>query len=223
MPIITIASGKGGTGKTTTALALATLLAERFPQADPNADPDVMLLDADAQHSASWAVDQQQEAGHDLDFHVTQVSPSDAQMIAKVGLLGYRWVVIDTAAAIADRALLAALKVSDLTLMPIPPDAIDIDALIKALVEVVLPSRAEYWVVLTRIDLRRKAAAEDALEALRGRGLKVLDAWIRESAAHKRSHLEGKPITAFTGRDRLACTDYRKVLGLILQALEEKA
>lgn len=215
MPIITVASGKGGSGKTTTALALAALLARVYPTKEDA--PQVLLLDADAQHSASWAVENQIKAGNEPGFDISQVGADDAPLIGKVDQLGYPWVVIDTAAAIADKAFRAALEVSALTLMPIPPDPMDIDALIKALKGVVLPSGAEYRVLLTRVDPRRKAAGVDALAMLDGAGIKVLPCYVREFAAHKRSHLEGKPVTAFTGRDRTAAADYEAVFKALLE------
>lgn len=229
-PVITIASGKGGSGKTTTALALAALLARYSPPADRafqcgdrteySAEPTVLLLDADAQHSASWAVENQIKAGYTPGFDLAQVGPNDVPMIARVDRLGYAWTIIDTAAAIADEAFRAALKVSDLTLMPIPPDPLDIDALVKALTGVVLPSRAAYRVLVTRVDPRRAQSGQDAIDTLESMNLKVMPFYVRELAAHKRSHMEGRPLTSLTGRDRVAAADYERVFKLLLEELD---
>jgi len=82
--IISIVNTKGGVGKTTTAVYLATAL---------SCQDRVVLLDADPQGSAtSWATDAF-EAGDQLDF---EVRPANAPIVRRCGDIDADLVIIDT-------------------------------------------------------------------------------------------------------------------------------
>ena len=84
MRSISIVNTKGGVGKTTTAVYLATALAAQYR---------VILLDADPQGSAtSWATDAF-EAGDQLDF---EVRPANAPIVRRCRDIDADLVIIDT-------------------------------------------------------------------------------------------------------------------------------
>ena len=154
---------KGGTGKTTSAVFLASGL---------HADGPTLLVDADPQGSAlSWS-----EAAGGFEFPVVALPVRDLHRRVPQLAGGYRHVVIDTPpgdAGIVRGALLAA----DLALLPIPPSLMDLDRLMPTLellseVEPLNPVRV--LVLLTRVR-RNTRSARAAREALAELGMPVME------------------------------------------------
>lgn len=119
--IISVAQRKGGVGKTTLAVCLAAELRMR--------GRDVALVDSDAQCSASHWV----EPGS-LDFAVHELILGEQSVGAWVGnvqRISASHIVVDTAPN--DRALGAAIAVSDLVVVPCTPSGLDLDATVRTL------------------------------------------------------------------------------------------
>ena len=105
MRSISIVNTKGGVGKTTTAVYLATALAAQYR---------VILLDADPQGSAtSWATDAF-EAGDQLDF---EVRPANAPIVRRCRDIDADLVIIDTPPG-DSQTITAALDVADVVIIP---------------------------------------------------------------------------------------------------------
>ena len=117
--ILTVTNLKGGTGKTTSAVFLACMIARDL---DDGQAARVVLVDADPQGSAAlWA---QNTEG--LPFATVGVSSAAVGRTARDLAGRFAVVIIDTAPEHLQIAM-SALHVSDLALIPITTGSVDLD------------------------------------------------------------------------------------------------
>src|SRR5215218_229659 len=129
--IITVASFKGGVGKTTTAVHLAAFLQRH---------KDTLLIDGDPNRSASgWA-----KRGK-LPFRVV-----DERQAARFSR-DYQDVVIDTQARPSQEDLEALAEGCDLLIIPSTPDALSLDALTLTVHALQNLAQNRYRILLTMI------------------------------------------------------------------------
>ncbi|MCL1463000.1 ParA family protein [Argonema galeatum] len=197
--IIAIANGKGGVGKTTTAVNLAATFSEKTR---------VLLVDADIQGSATWWVERNREKwGFDL---AQETDPKLLSGLSKIE--GYDLVVVDTPPALHSEALAAVVAIADYLLLPTPPAPMDLAVLIETVREAVTPVGIAHRVLLTRVDSRSLGEALEAQNTLMELGIPACNAFVRAYKAHERAALEGVPITQWRGNNaREAQADYRRV------------
>ena len=140
--IITVASYKGGVGKTTTAVHLAGHLQSLAP---------TVLFDGDQTRNATlWS-----QKGNGFPFTVAPVAAA-----TKIGR-NFRHAVVDTGQRMSDQQLREAVMGCDLIVVPTVVSALDTDGLgqtIRALQQI---PGASYRVLLTRV---RPDALNDAAE-----------------------------------------------------------
>lgn len=168
--IVTVASFKGGVGKTTTAIHLAAYLNDIKP---------TLLVDGDQNRSAmTWA------AHGRLPFKVV----TDVQMAKYIR--NYDHIVIDTQARPTREDLEELADSCDLLVLPTTPKALDLDALLRT-IDVLQSMKANFKVLLAMVPPPPSQAGKEAKEMLRAEGIPTFDAEIKRLVAFERSPLTG--------------------------------
>lgn len=160
--IIAVTNLKGGVGKTTTSIALATA-AQRSGLA-------VRVIDADSQGSSTlWSMSAD-EKGTPLPF---SVAPGNQATVPRIRP-GDEWVVIDCppSGKVADEAV----RIADFVIVPMTPSAIDMQQT-WATVQTLAAAAKPFAVLLVRAD-RRTLTYRAALDALADADVSYFDSTI---------------------------------------------
>lgn len=205
--ILAVVNGKGGVGKTTTAVNLAAILAEKLP---------VLLVDADPQGSASWWVERSDKG---MAFDLRQ--ENDPQILKNLHQAnGYQVIVVDTPPALRSEALKTVVGLADYLVLPTPPAPMDLTALIDTVRTAVNPLQVAHRVLLTKVDSRSLNETLEAQNTLLELGIPAYHAFVRNYKAHERSVLDGMAITQWKGKNaKEAQSDYRRVVDELLREL----
>lgn len=193
---ITVASLKGGTGKTTTAAHIAAGLHRTFGS--------VVAVDADRQGSLlHWA-----ETAVWPWLTVSLPTKTIHEQIGRLVADAAGCAVIDTPPG--DLGVVAsAMRAADLVLIPIQPTTADLDRMSETLslaADVCAVTDAPVKVLLTRVVPRTRARSLTR-QALTDGGFHVLNAEVRQSQAMALSH--GSPLSALG--------DYEAVLSELIE------
>lgn len=172
--IITMASFKGGVGKSTSAVHVAAHLAR---------SAKTLLVDGDPNRSVTrWA-----SQGR-LPF--TVVSEAQATMHAR----NFEHIVIDTKARPDPDDLREIATGCHLLVLPCTPDPLSVDALLATVKELQGLGNDRYRVLLTIVPPRPNKDGQKAREALLEAGLPLFQAQIPRTVTFQRCILEGQTV-----------------------------
>jgi chromosome partitioning protein len=190
--IVTVASFKGGVGKTTTAVHLAAYLQAKAP---------AVLIDGDDNNSATaWA------ARGRFPFPVV-----DSRQTARAARQ-YEHLVIDTRARPSLEDLRALVEGCDLLVIPSTPDAMALDALHSTVEALHSLGADRYRILLTVIPPRPSKDGYEARALLKSEGLPVFAGSVRRLVAFQKAALSGCLVNEVEDpRAEFAWEDYRAI------------
>ena len=159
MKIVVIANQKGGSGKSTLTVHLATA-------AEHAGDGPIIITDTDPQGTAGDWFNQRKRAGMDTPRYAPLALPDLDARLKALDTAGAAYLFIDTAPSVGavNAELFAA---ADLVLIPLNPTPADLRALVKGL-PMIKASGTPFNFVLARVrpNLRNNDGTALALEAL---------------------------------------------------------
>jgi len=192
--IITLASLKGGVGKTTSAIHLAQYLASVKGE-------KTVLLDNDP---SQYAI------GYDLNSESKGLAFDVLPMAAAMNKVGnYAHVVIDTEARPSDDDIANYAKGCDLLIVPTTPAAMPLKGL--GMLSAKLDGAANWRSLLTMAPPHPSKQTDDAREALTAAEIPVFDTVIPRAAAFDHASKTGVPVYEWDARGREVWKAYEAI------------
>jgi chromosome partitioning protein len=190
--VMSVATQKGGEGKTTLTIQLAAELSASGSR--------VLVVDVDPQQSSAWWY----EHGPDMNFDL--VADTDASLLARLREVDYDIIVVDTPGSLQDASVLeAVLDLSDFVVLPSKATALAIQPLTRTLNELVIPRGLEYRVLANKVDPRSKEGEEyrgarDLYDLLDTAGYAHFTSFLREYKAYEDAAGEGVAVRSIASR-----------------------
>jgi chromosome partitioning protein len=190
MRTIAIISQKGGAGKTTVAVHLATAAAE--------AGHSAAIIDLDPQATAASWGDRRAATTPEVISGQAARLPS---LLKAAGENGAGFLVLDTAPN-ADQTASLAARIADLVLIPCRPAAFDLEAIETTLLLAKTAGKPAY-VVLNAVP-PRSSIGKEAADGLAGRGASVAPRQLAQRAAFTHSVIDGRTAQEFEPNGKAA-------------------
>ena len=204
MTIFTVTGYKGGIGKSTTAIHLATYFAQQGK---------TVLVDGDPNRTAlNWA--QRGENAPD-DKKLPFLVVDERQSMRVIG--GADFIIIDTPARPNSDDLEELAKGCELLVLPTPPDIISLEPMLQT---AAVLGEANYRALLTVVPPKPSREGEVMQAELREGNVPVFDTMIRRAAGFAKAALQGRAIRDLgEARAATAWDDYRDLGDEISQLL----
>jgi chromosome partitioning protein len=201
MTIVTVTGYKGGIGKSTTAIHLATYFSELGK---------TVLVDGDPNRTAiSWG-----ERGGGLPFTVV-----DQRQAMRV-VAGTDFIVIDTPARPDSDDLKELAKGCELLILPTSPDIISLEPMLQT---ARVLSEANYRALITVVPPKPSREGELMQADLLEGGVPVFNTMIRRTVGFAKAALQGKPIRDLEdARAGAAWADYKALGDEVMVLLGQK-
>jgi chromosome partitioning protein len=173
--IVTVASLKGGVGKTTTAVHIASYLQQRKP---------TLLIDGDDNRSSlKW-----HRRGAGLPFTICD------EMQGPKFAREFENIVVDTAAGLSGDELETLAEGCDVLVIPCSPDALALDVM-SDMVDALRKLKVDrYRILLTMVPPKPNTDGEEAREMLEELGFPLFKGWTRFYLAYKKATAAGVPV-----------------------------
>jgi chromosome partitioning protein len=167
----------------------------------------VLAVDVDPQQSTSWWAS---TAGESLPFDFA--ADTDVANLARLRDLPYDTIFVDTPGNLTDSDILVSvLAVADFVIVPTEPEALCVPPMLRTIQSLVIPSRTEFRVLLSKIDMRAAGQLEDAERLLDDLELPRFRRAIRRYKIHADAPIEGLVVTNYAASKQSgkAVDDYR--------------
>ncbi|WP_197285024.1 ParA family protein [Sciscionella sediminilitoris] len=208
--VIGVGGPKGGVGKTTLALNMATHCVRGLGE-------QTLLVDTDPNRSA---LDAATAAGAAMPFQVA--ASTDPAELEDLRTAGFDVVLVDLPGVREHSALDALLREGALDVLAFPtrPELMDLRPLLSFVDERVRPNNVPYLIALTRVHRDRCRAAEERREELRSLGYRVASTYTRALVSHDDALELAKPVCDLPGgRHSTASAATREYRALVAELL----
>jgi len=206
MPVIALVGNKGGAGKTTLSVNLASCLAKRF---------SVAVIDADPQGSAlQWRAFSENEQAVPV-FEATDELEDQAQQLSRQ----YQYVLLDCPPSVHAVQTTTALAFVNTALIPVQPSPVDLWATVH--IENAVQEARETnpalraLLVVNQLETRTMLSklVRDALSEI---GLPIANTSLRRRAIYRSSALEGKSVFEMGKRGTDAAAELEQLITEVL-------